>query len=41
VLLTTHNYQPLTSRMACQITLKEELDGLVVRIEPERIRKSS
>ena len=32
VLLTTKNYRDHSSRMACQIFLTEELDGMVVRI---------
>ncbi len=32
VLLTTRHYNHSTSRMACQITLTEDLDGITVRV---------
>jgi len=39
ILLTTKNYKPRSSRMACQITIKEELDGMLVKVESDVARK--
>lgn len=36
VLLTTRDFREKTSRMACQITLNENLDGMKVRIKAEK-----
>jgi ferredoxin len=33
VLLTTRNFKDGTSRMACQIFIKEEMEGMLVRIQ--------
>lgn len=35
ILITSKYYVDGSSRMACQIILKEELDGIVVRISTE------
>ena len=40
VLLTTKNYREESSRMACQIYIKEDLEGMVVRIEESNLLKT-
>jgi 2Fe-2S ferredoxin len=41
VLLTTRNFQEGTSRMACQIVISDEMEGMIVRIEREGSLKTN